>query len=63
MIDRWPSKDKLQKLQEDENIWAAVQGDIPDPICECGMPAYACVCEQLAKKLGYWASGEEYHED
>jgi hypothetical protein len=36
------------------------QDDEPDPICDCGEVAYACCCDSLAQKLGYWNDGTEY---
>lgn len=60
MFDHWPSKDELRKLQFDENTRAMEQEDEPDPICECGHPAYACFCDQLAMRLGYWSDGTEF---
>jgi hypothetical protein len=63
MPSRWPSKDELRKLQIEENTRAMEQDDEPDPICECGMPAYACYCENLAMKLGYWSDGSEFKDE
>ena len=60
MFDHWPSKDELRKLQIDENTRAMEQDDEPDPICDCGEVAYACCCDSLAQKLGYWNDGTEY---
>jgi hypothetical protein len=60
MLNHWPTKDEIRKLQIDENTRAMEQNDEPDPICDCGQPAYACICEQLAEKLGYWIDGSEF---
>lgn len=60
MPNYWPTKDELRKLQIDENTRAMEQNDEPDPICDCGQPAYACICEQLTEKLGYWVDGSEF---
>jgi len=60
MLNHWPSKEELLKAQFDENTRAMEQDDEPDPICECGQPAYVCICEPLAMELGYWADGSKY---
>ena len=62
MIDHWPLEEELLKNQLDENTRAMEQDDEPDPICECGQPAYACICEQIAGALGYWADGSDYEK-
>ncbi|OGM10453.1 hypothetical protein A2Z67_04045 [Candidatus Woesebacteria bacterium RBG_13_36_22] len=61
MSDHWPTKEELLKAQFDENTRAMEQDDEPDPICECGQPGYACCCNCLAEKLGYWADGTEWN--
>lgn len=60
MLDRWPTKEELQNARCAEAIRAKAQNDEVDPICECGMPAYVCICEKLAMALGYWVDGTEY---
>jgi hypothetical protein len=60
MVDHWPSKEELLKAQFDENTRAMEQNDELDPICECGQPAYSCICDWLAAELGYWADGSEH---
>lgn len=60
MLEHWPTKEELRKARCAETIRAKAQDDEPDPICECGQPAYACICELLAMELGYWADGGEY---
>jgi hypothetical protein len=63
MFDHWSTKEELRKLRRAETIRVKAQDDESDPICECGQPAYACICEQLAMALGYWADGAEYMEN
>jgi hypothetical protein len=60
MLDRWPTKEDLQEAKVAEAIRARAQDDEADPICECGQPAYVCICEQLAMELGYRADGSGY---
>lgn len=60
MLDHWPTKEELRKARLAETLRAKKQNDEPDPICECGQVAYACICEQIAMAVGYWADGAEY---
>ena len=59
MRDRWPTKDELKTAQERENRRAMEMDDIQDPICECGRPGYACVCEQGKRRDEGEDDGEE----
>ena len=57
MRNKWPTKEELDQLQEIENIRAQVYDEEPEVICECGEPGFACCCEELVDRLGYWWDG------
>lgn len=60
MLNHWPSREELIKAKVAEDTRAVEQGDEPDPICACGELAFCCICEELARELGYWSDGTEY---
>ena len=51
---RWPTDEELKRLQEKEYKRAEKEIDAPDPICDCGNPGWACICQDLAYELGHY---------
>ena len=51
---RWPTKQEIKFLEEEEIIRAIKMDDLEDPICQCGNPGYCCQCEELYEILGYY---------
>jgi hypothetical protein len=59
----WPNEEEIAKLQAEEDERAEVRDDFADPICDCGEPGFACRCEALASRLGFWSNGFPYDLD
>jgi hypothetical protein len=60
---RWPTDEEICVLQKAEYKRAEEQDDYADPICSCGQPGFACMCDKMAMEIGWWPDGEPYEEE